>query len=74
MQRLVGERLLVTSVNEGTGQPEAEVAHEALIQHWPRLRAWLDEDPELARLRQELGQAARACFHSAPFPCHVNRQ
>jgi WD40 repeat protein len=59
VRRLADERLLVTSVNEGTGQREAEVAHEALIQHWPRLGAWLKEDPELARLRQELGQAAR---------------
>jgi WD40 repeat protein len=60
VQRLADERLLVTGVDEATGQREVEVAHEALIQHWPRLRAWLDEDPELARLRQELGVAARA--------------
>ena len=33
-------RLII--VDEGT----VEVAHEALIRHWPTLRTWLDEDRE----------------------------
>jgi hypothetical protein len=41
--RLASARLLVTSVNSTTKLEEVEVAHEALIRHWPRLRQWLDE-------------------------------
>ena len=47
------ESRLVT-VDEGT----AEVAHEALLREWPRLRAWLEEDIEGRRLHQHLAHAA----------------
>ncbi len=47
------ESRLVT-VDEGT----VEVAHEALLSEWPRLRAWLEEDAEGRRLHQHLIQAA----------------
>jgi hypothetical protein len=43
---LADARLLVTSHDDATGDETAEVAHEALIRHWDRLRAWLDEDRE----------------------------
>jgi energy-coupling factor transporter ATP-binding protein EcfA2 len=36
-----GARLLVSGVQEG--EETVEVAHEALIRYWPRLRGWLDE-------------------------------
>jgi WD40 repeat protein/DNA-binding SARP family transcriptional activator len=36
-----------------------EVAHEALLREWPRLRAWLEEDAEGRRLHQHLINAAR---------------
>jgi WD40 repeat protein/DNA-binding SARP family transcriptional activator len=36
-----------------------EVAHEALLREWPRLRAWLEEDAEGRRLHQHLIHAAR---------------
>ena len=45
---------LVTA-DEGT----LEVAHEALLREWPRLRAWLEEDAEGRRLHQHLINAAR---------------
>ena len=47
------ENRLVT-VDEGT----AEVAHEALLREWPRLRAWLEEDIEGRRLHQHLAHVA----------------
>ena len=37
-----------------------EIAHEALAQAWPRLRAWLDDDIEGQRLLHHLAQAADA--------------
>ena len=36
-----------------------EVAHEALLREWPRLRAWLEEDAEGRRLHHHLMNAAR---------------
>jgi WD40 repeat protein/DNA-binding SARP family transcriptional activator len=44
---------LVTA-DEGT----LEVAHEALLREWSRLRAWLEEDAEGRRLHQHLIHAA----------------
>ena len=40
-------------------QDQAEVAHEALLREWPRLRGWLQEDAEGRRLHHYLGVAAR---------------
>jgi WD40 repeat protein/transcriptional regulator with XRE-family HTH domain len=36
-----------------------EVAHEALIREWPRLRLWLQDDREGMRLRRRLSDAAQ---------------
>jgi WD40 repeat protein/DNA-binding SARP family transcriptional activator len=49
---LIQSRLV--TVDEGT----VEVAHEALLREWPRLRGWLDEDAEGRRLHQHLTHAA----------------
>ncbi|HWO63206.1 MAG TPA: WD40 repeat domain-containing protein, partial [Umezawaea sp.] len=35
-----------------------EITHEALLQAWPRLRAWVDQDREGALLRQRLEEDA----------------
>ncbi len=59
VQRLATVRLIVTSVNDVTGQEELEVAHEALIRYWPRLQTWLDENRDLLRLRGGVRQAAQ---------------
>ncbi len=49
-------RLLVFDRDAATRDPTVEVAHEALIQHWERLRAWVDEvrDDLLTRRRLEM--------------------
>lgn len=41
------------------GEDSAEVAHEALIREWQRLREWLNEDRESLRLHRQLTEAAR---------------
>jgi WD40 repeat protein/class 3 adenylate cyclase len=51
--RLADARLV--TVDESS----AEVAHEALIREWPRLRGWLDDDREGIRMHRRLGHAAR---------------
>ena len=47
-------RRLLT-ISEG----EVEVAHEALLREWPRLRGWLEEDVQGRRLHHQLRNAAR---------------
>ncbi|HEV8563075.1 MAG TPA: XRE family transcriptional regulator [Actinophytocola sp.] len=37
-----------------------ELAHEALIRHWPRLRTWLTEDRDGLRIHRELTEATDA--------------
>lgn len=58
VNQLADARLVVTSRNTVSGEAEVEVAHEALIRYWPRLRAWLDEDRVTLRLREGIGDAA----------------
>lgn len=53
-QRLAGEnnRLVVTNAPAGSHET-AEVVHEALIRHWPKLADWIDHDRAfLSWLRQ----------------------
>ena len=40
------------------GEGSVEVAHEALLREWPRLRAWIEEDAEWRRLRRQITHAA----------------
>jgi WD40 repeat protein len=40
------------------GDGFVEVAHEALLREWPRLRAWIEEDAEGRRLRRHLTETA----------------
>src|SRR5262249_27055601 len=41
------------------GQDSVEVAHEALIREWPRLREWLNQDRISLRLHRQLTQSAK---------------
>jgi WD40 repeat protein/DNA-binding SARP family transcriptional activator len=49
---LVERRLLVT------GGETVELVHEALLERWPRLAAWVDEDAQGRQLHRHLNQAA----------------
>jgi len=51
-------RLLVDARLLTTGDGTVEVAHEALIRHWPTLRAWLDDDREGRLVHRRLTEAA----------------
>ena len=53
VETLVAHRLLTVDGDS------VEVAHEALLREWPRLRAWLDEDVQGRRLHRHLTDAAR---------------
>ncbi|MFI6325223.1 BTAD domain-containing putative transcriptional regulator [Nonomuraea sp. NPDC050556] len=53
LDRLVEARLVVL------GDSRVEVAHEALIRAWPRLRRWLSEDREELLAHRRLSAASR---------------
>lgn len=53
LSRLTQDRLLTKT------EDTVEVAHEALLREWPRLRAWLEEDVQGHQLRQHLTHAAQ---------------
>ena len=64
---LTESRLL--TVDEGA----AEVAHEALLREWPRLRDWLAEDAEGRHLHQHLIGAAGEWRDSGREPAELYR-
>jgi WD40 repeat protein len=47
------------STSQANGHDEVEVAHEALIKHWPRLGGWLDEHRSAYLLRESVSEAAQ---------------
>lgn len=51
-------RLLAFDRDPQTRGPTVEVAHEALLREWSRLREWLDESRADLRLQRALGEAA----------------
>ena len=68
-------RLLTLDRHLESRQPTVEVAHEALLRDWPRLRGWLEEDREeivaLGQLREaaagwdDLGRDPGALYRGA---------
>ena len=60
MARLGEARLLSFDRDPASGEPTVELAHEALIREWPRLRAWMDEDRDGLRLHRDLTARASA--------------
>jgi WD40 repeat protein len=60
VQKLADARLLVTAPSGTASEETVEVSHEALIQNWDRLKAWINEDREFllwrARLRGLLAE------------------
>ncbi len=52
-----GARLLVLGRNPASEQATVEVAHEALVREWPRLRQWIDEQREALRLSEAVRSA-----------------
>ena len=52
---LTQARLVTVAVASDHRQQMVEIAHEALVRRWPRLRQWLEEDREILVWRQRLG-------------------
>jgi WD40 repeat protein/energy-coupling factor transporter ATP-binding protein EcfA2 len=58
LDRLVKARLLRVTPGETADDDRIEVAHEALVRNWPKLRTWLEEERERLRHRIALTSAA----------------
>lgn len=53
LRQLADARLITLNADS------AEVAHEALIREWPRLREWLNQDRDALRLHRQITEAAQ---------------
>jgi WD40 repeat protein len=58
IETLTVARLLTTSTAQ-SGERQVDVAHEALIRGWPRLRKWIDDDRSALRVHRRLTEAAQ---------------
>ena len=67
LAELTDSRLL--TVSEGT----VEVAHEALLREWPRLRGWLEDNVSGRRLHEHLMRSARTWEEAGREPAELYR-
>lgn len=59
LDKLVDSRLVTSREGESASDPSmVELVHEALIEHWQRLRTWLEEDHEFLRVRARIASGA----------------
>jgi tetratricopeptide (TPR) repeat protein len=65
VQRLADSRLVVTDLDP-SGRETAQLAHEALIQGWEKLRVWVAADRDFLRWREQIQAALRRWEQSRP--------
>lgn len=58
IDRWAQARLLTLDRDPRTRVPTVELAHEALLREWPRLRSWIEEDREAIAALNRLREAA----------------
>jgi WD40 repeat protein/serine/threonine protein kinase/DNA-binding XRE family transcriptional regulator len=61
-------RLLTFDRDPRSREPTVEIAHEALIRAWSRLRDWLAESREDLRIQRQLNLAAKEWVHARHDP------
>jgi WD40 repeat protein/DNA-binding SARP family transcriptional activator len=59
----------LVTVAEGT----VEVAHEALLHEWPRLRTWLEDDAEARKLHRHVTESSRLWEEGGRDPADLYR-
>ncbi|MBW4652089.1 MAG: caspase family protein [Kaiparowitsia implicata GSE-PSE-MK54-09C] len=70
LEKLVAAKLVVTNRTRGDevtsidGKETLDIAHEALIRHWPLLRTWLDESRTMLRQVRRVEQVAHEWLDS----------
>ncbi|MFI6470095.1 trypsin-like peptidase domain-containing protein [Streptomyces sp. NPDC050516] len=58
IHRLASTRLVVVT-RRPTGLDTAELAHQALVESWPRLRGWIERNRDFRRWQEELRRTLR---------------
>jgi WD40 repeat protein len=58
VRALTDARLLITTGDAQSDDSQVDLAHEALIRCWPRLKGWIDEDRAALRVHRRLTEAA----------------
>jgi WD40 repeat protein/class 3 adenylate cyclase len=66
-------RLLSFDRDPRTGRPTVEIAHEALLREWDRLRRWVDSARENVRIHRRLAAAAGEWDESGREPSFLLR-
>jgi DNA-binding SARP family transcriptional activator/WD40 repeat protein len=61
-------RLITFDRDPASREPTVEIAHEALLSAWARLRDWIDDGREDVRMRRSLSEAAREWERSGQDP------
>ncbi|HSM21702.1 MAG TPA: serine/threonine-protein kinase, partial [Rubrivivax sp.] len=74
LERFGAARFLTFDRDPPTRAPTVEVAHEALIREWPRLRGWLAESRDDVRLQRLLAQAAAEWQAAGRDPGYLLRE
>ena len=64
-------RMLTFDRDQLSGGPTVEVAHEALMRNWPRLREWLDTSRDSLRVHRRLTHAASEWQSSGGEPSYL---
>src|SRR5690606_31528439 len=68
--RLAAARLVVTD-RDADGLERVEVAHEALFEHWPRLKAWWQESAAFRRWQEGMRFALRTWREGGEDPADL---
>ncbi|HEX9940827.1 MAG TPA: TIR domain-containing protein [Thermoanaerobaculia bacterium] len=71
VDRLTDERLLTTEAAGEERRRTVEVAHEALLTAWKRLRDWIDADHEALRTRRRLDAAVGEWLDNRREPSYL---
>jgi hypothetical protein len=59
---------LFTADRGDDGRPIVSIAHEMLLQSWPRLRSWIEENRDLLRVRGRVAAAAELWTEKGKLP------
>ena len=73
VERLANARLVTVDRDAATGEPTIEIAHEALLAHWPRLCSWIDADRTELLVHRTVREATAGWVHSGHEPSHLFR-
>ena len=73
IERFGNARLLTFDRDAATREPTLEIAHEALIREWPRMRGWMDDDRDTLRTHRHLTVASTGWINREQDPNELYR-